>query len=333
MDSNNIKFLIIRFSSIGDIVLTTPVVRCIKQQIEGAEVHYLTKPQYKFLLEENPYIDKIHVLGRFSETLSQLYDEHFDYIIDLHNNLRSLRFKHRLKVIDFSFHKLNREKLLLTWFKLDKLPDIHIVDRYFATVSLFDVENDGKGLDYFLPENDPKKVHPLLEDLPLVYFVVAIGGQHETKKLPPYKLAELCRLLQYRTILIGGNQDSEAASEIVEMTEGADVTNLCGLISVNDSAALIRHAAVVITHDTGMMHIASAFRKIVFSIWGNTIPKFGMYPYMPDERSKIFQVEGLPCRPCSKLGRKRCPKKHFRCMTEQNVKTVALEANKIAFQC
>jgi len=333
-ESNTIKFLIIRFSSIGDIVLTSPLIRCLKQQVEGAEVHFLTKPQYSFLLEHNPYIDCIHRLGNFAATLEGLRNEGFDYIIDLHNNLRSLRFKRRLKVLDFSFPKLNIEKLLLTRFKIDRMPDIHIVDRYFETVRLFDVDNDNRGLDYFLQnEKTPDAIHPLLETLEPVYFVIAIGGQHNTKKLPAYQIAELCRLLRYQTVLIGGVDDAETAAEIIENTEGAPVINLCGMIGVDESATLIKHAAVVITHDTGMMHIAAAFRKVIFSVWGNTVPRFGMSPYMADERSQIFEVENLACRPCSKLGYKRCPKKHFRCMTDQNMKIIALEANKIAYQC
>jgi heptosyltransferase-2 len=154
MEENEVKFLIIRFSSIGDIVLTTPIVRCLKQQVQGAVVHYLTKPQYGSIIENNPHIDKVHILKNFDETINELKDEGFDYIIDLHKSLRSWRFKNQLKVMDFSFPKLNREKWLMVNLKRDKLPDVHIVDRYFEAVKVFDVNNDNKGLDYFIPEAD-----------------------------------------------------------------------------------------------------------------------------------------------------------------------------------
>ena len=121
MDENEIKFLVIRFSSIGDIVLTTPIVRCLKQQVEGAVVHFLTKPAYASILESNPYIDKVHTLGNFHASINELRDEGFDYIIDLHKNIRTFRFKHKLKIMDFSFDKLNSEKFFLVNFKKNKL--------------------------------------------------------------------------------------------------------------------------------------------------------------------------------------------------------------------
>src|SRR4051812_37393796 len=144
------KFLIIRFSSIGDIVLTTPVIRCLKQQVAGAEVHYLTKRGFKAVLENNPYIDKLHLLGDdLDETILQLQRENFDYIIDLHKNLRTLKVKRGLnKVKSVSFNKLNIQKWFLTAFKINMLPTVHIVDRYLQTIKKFGVENDGKGLDY-----------------------------------------------------------------------------------------------------------------------------------------------------------------------------------------
>jgi len=317
----------------GDIILTTPVVRCLKQQVEGAEIHYLTKPQYTFLLDKNPYIDKIHSLGSFAKTLAALRNEGFDYIIDLHNNIRSLRFKRRLKVLDFSVRKLNFEKWLLTAFKINRLPQLHIVDRYFETVSLFDAKNDGKGLDYFVEDRYLTDVHQIFESLEKPYIVIAIGGQHQTKKLPAKQIAELCRLLRHPNVLIGGPEDLETANEATKLLHSDKTLNACGLLSVDESALLIKHACVVITHDTGMMHIAAAFKKIVFSVWGNTIPQFGMSPYMAHEQSQLFEVQGLKCRPCSKLGYRSCPKKHFKCMTLQNIKAIALEANKIGYQC
>ncbi|NLA24448.1 MAG: glycosyltransferase family 9 protein [Bacteroidales bacterium] len=324
-----VKFLVIRFSSIGDIVLTTPVVRCLKQQVEHTEIHFLTKPEYAYLLESNPYIDKVHTLKIFSQTKEELRNEHFDYVIDLHNNLRSLRFKHKLKVYDFSFKKLNYEKFLLTKFKKNKLPDIHIVDRYLNTVELFDVENDGLGLDYFIDEKSSEKYSELFKDIPEKYIVIAIGAQHNTKKMPLENIAKLCSLINSEIIFIGGKEDEGIAEKIIELSENKSITSFCGRINVDGSAILIKNACLIISHDTGMMHIAAAFKKIIFSIWGNTVPKFGMYPYMADEKSQVFEVENLSCRPCSKIGKEKCPKKHFRCMKDQNIELIATEANKI----
>ena len=179
------KFLIIRFSSIGDIVLTTPVIRCLKQQYEDAEVHYITKPDYKILLENNPYIDKLHVLkDSLAATIRDLKQENFDYIIDLHHNLRSLLVKQKLRKKAFSFNKLNIQKWLLVNFKLNLLPDKHIVDRYFKTVEAFEINNDGEGLDYFIPEKDEVNLQTFPLKLSDGYIAFVVGAKFNTKRLP-----------------------------------------------------------------------------------------------------------------------------------------------------
>lgn len=325
MDEKEIKFLIIRFSSIGDIVLTTPVVRCLKQQVEGAVVHYLTKPQYANIAQNNPYVDKVHILKTYDETINELKDEGFDYIIDLHKSLRSWRFKNRLKVMDFSFPKLNREKWLMVHFKKNKLPDIHIVDRYFEAVKLFDAVNDGKGLDFFIPKDDIVNLKDFA-NIELEKFVAfAIGGQHETKKLPAEKIVEICKNIVYPVILLGGKQDFENGEIIASACKNA--INLCGKLNLNQSASVVEQSHFVITHDTGIMHIAAALKKNIVSVWGNTIPQFGMYPYLPGEKSKMFEVKGLKCRPCSKLGFSKCPDKHFDCMMTQDFSAISEYTN------
>jgi ADP-heptose:LPS heptosyltransferase len=321
MEENQIKFLIIRFSSIGDIVLTTPVIRNLKNQVDGAVIHYLTKPQYSSILENNPYVDKVHVLKSYKETIRELKDEGFDYIIDLHNNLRTWRFKNRLKILDFSFPKLNWEKYQMVRFKKNKLPDIHIVDRYLKTVYLFDVDNDNKGLDYFIPESDKINILDFLKTDNKEYIAYAIGGQHFTKKLPVNKISELCSKINKPIILLGGKEDFENGEKIAQ--ENSHCINLCGKLNLNQSSSIVEQAYFVISHDTGLMHIAAAFKKNIASIWGNTIPEFGMYPYQAGENCRIFEIKDLKCRPCSKIGFKKCPKKHFDCMLKQNLDEIA----------
>ncbi|MDD2385753.1 MAG: glycosyltransferase family 9 protein [Bacteroidales bacterium] len=326
MDENEIKFLVIRFSSIGDIVLTTPIVRCLKQQVEGAVVHFLTKPAYASILESNPYIDKVHTLGNFHASINELRDEGFDYIIDLHKNIRTFRFKHKLKIMDFSFDKLNSEKFFLVNFKKNKLPDIHIVDRYFESVKLFDVVNDKKGLDFFIPEDVKYDFHEMFPD-EVKFVVFAIGGQHTTKQLPTERIKEICSGINNPIVLLGGKEDQKVGKEISEKLE--HVYNLCGITTLNESAYIVTKSTVVITHDTGIMHIAAAFKKDVFSIWGNTVPEFGMYPYLAGANSEIFEVKDLKCRPCSKIGFKKCPKKHFDCMQKQDIQAIIEKTNNL----
>ncbi|HQH40463.1 MAG TPA: glycosyltransferase family 9 protein [Bacteroidales bacterium] len=323
-----VKFLIIRFSSIGDIVLTTPVVRCLKKQVEGAEIHYLTKPAYASVLQGNPYIDRIILLQpSLRETVRELKAEGYDYVIDLHNSIRSWRVKSALPWLSFSVKKLNREKWLMVHFKINKLPSRHIVDRYLDTVKLFDVENDGEGLDFFLSPEDEVPLSQLPKYLHS-YIAVAMGARHVTKQIPPEKIAGLCRQFTRPVLLLGDRFDIENAEKVVDMA-GGNVYNACGKFSLRQSAWLVRQSLAVVTPDTGLMHIASAFKKNVISVWGNTIPEFGMYPYLPGEKSRLFEVKGLSCRPCSKLGYPSCPKKHFRCMMDIDYKELADYVNRI----
>lgn len=317
------KFLVIRFSSIGDIVLTTPVMRCLKTQISTAEVHFLTKKSFAGLMEANPYIDKVISLqDDFNSTIEALKQEDYDYVIDLHHNLRTFRIKRSLKKQAFAFHKLNFKKWLLTAFKINKMPGVHIVDRYLATVNSFGVVNDGKGLDYFIPEG---KGVDIGKDLPLShqagYIGIVIGATYFTKRYPLENLKALCKKINHPVVLLGGKEDAAAGAEIAAMDQ-YKIYNACGKFSLHESADLVRNAKVVVSNDTGLMHIAAAFNKPIVSLWGNTVPEFGMYPYYGEKRSNSYamsntlEVKGLSCRPCSKIGYKKCPKGHFKCMVE-----------------
>lgn len=315
------KLLVIRFSSIGDIVLTTPVLRCIKKQLPGTELHFLTKERYRSILEANPYVDKIITLG-LSKTLMmhQLKTEEYDAIIDLHHNLRTWEVKRALKGVPaYSFHKLNWQKWLMTACKINRLPQQHIVDRYLATTSGFGVMNDGEGLDYFIPEEQHVKANDLPLSHQMGYVALVIGAAHATKQLPADRCIELCRRISLPVVLLGGKVDFARGEEIARH-DHIKVYNACGKFSLHESADLVRKSLLVITPDTGLMHIAAAFKKPIISIWGNTIPAFGMTPYYGRHQvpQHISEVQ-LGCRPCSKIGHDACPKKHFNCMQQQDL--------------
>lgn len=317
------KFLIIRFSSIGDIVLTTPVIRCLKKQIPDVEIHYLTKKIYQPVINNNPYINKAHYLkeDNFYELMERLNAENFDCIIDLHHNLRTLKVKRFLKKRSFSFNKLNVEKWLITALKWNRLPTAHIVDRYIKTVESFDVKNDGAGLDYFINEEEKVKESDIPTSHHAGYIAVVIGAAVNTKKYPLHKLKELCTSLHHPIMLLGGPEDAENGKEISAI-DPIKIYNACGKFSLNESADLVRRAKLIVTNDTGLMHIATAFKRPVISLWGNTIPEFGMYPYYGENYLRnteklpydILEIKNLSCRPCSKIGYKKCPKGHFKCM-------------------
>lgn len=310
------KFLIIRLSSIGDIVLTTPVVRCLKTQFRDAEIHFLTRKRNADLLQANPYIDKIHLYDEsLAAVIRDLKPEKFDYVIDLHNNLRSIRVRLGIGVKSYAFNKLNIRKLVLTKLKINILPEGHIVERNLATVKAFGVVNDGKGLDYFIPEEDEFPLSELPESFRNGYVALVLAGTYFTKRLPAEKYRKLITETQLSFVLLGGKSERPAGETIRSWNTG-NVVDFTGKLRLNQSASLIKNAQLIVANDTGLMHIAAAFHKKILSIWGNTVPEFGMYPYLPGDGSEILEVDGLKCRPCSKLGYRQCPKKHFRCMYE-----------------
>jgi len=318
------KILIIRFSSIGDIVLTTPIIRCVANQIPNAEIHYICKPAYTNLLDNNPYIKHLHLFEPDNLSLIQtLKAENFDYIIDLQNNFRSKKLAKKLSVPNSAFPKLNIKKWLLVNFKINRMPNIHVVERYFRATEILPqaIENDSQGLDFFIDDADRKKIETL--HLQQDFIAIAMGSQHATKQLPLSKLTEICQHLNKQIILLGGKEDAETAEKLCSSIN-KDIVNLCGKLSLRESAACIEKSKKLLTGDTGLMHIAAALNKSIVSVWGNTVPAFGMYPYMPKNPENYIIIENnhLSCRPCSKLGFPQCPKKHFKCMEEIDIQTI-----------
>lgn len=298
-------------------MLTTPVIRCVKQQLKDVEIHYLTKESHVPILKGNPYIDKIYAIKKsVLPVMSELKNENYDYVIDLHNSIRSTSaILHLCKPFN-ALKKLNIRKEFYVATKINFLPHIHVVDRYFKVVESLNVTNDGKGLDYYISHDEEVDITDLPETHRNGYIAFVIGGKHATKRMPENKVISLCIKINKPIILLGGSENIETG-EIIKNLAGEKVYNACGLYSLNQSAYLVKHSKQVISNDTGLMHIAAAFNKPIISIWGNTVPAFGMYPYFSsgnENNSKIVEVKGLSCRPCSKLGFEKCPKEHFKCM-------------------
>jgi ADP-heptose:LPS heptosyltransferase len=193
---------------------------------------------------------------------------------------------------------------------------VHIVDRYLATTRSLGVSNDGKGLDYFIPQTQEVNIKSIFPEGKYIAFVT--GAAHATKRLPEEKIIAICQKIKQPIVLLGGKDERESGERIAAAA-GEHVFNACGQYNLHQSASWVKQAQLVITHDTGLMHIAAAFEKNIISIWGNTVPDFGMYPYYPKgvQNNISIQVNGLSCRPCSKIGHTECPKGHFKCM--QNI--------------
>jgi len=288
------------------------------------------------VMEPNPHIDKIHVLqDDWEKMIAELKEEKFDYIIDLHHNLRTLRVKKDLGVPSFSYNKLNIEKFIFVKLKWNVMPKhLHIIDRYMETVKSFGVENDGAGMDYFIP----KEQEVTLKDIPtshhLGYIAIVIGASYYTKKMPVYKLQQLCKAIDHPIILLGAKEEF-AEGEQIASVDPIKVYNSCGKFSLHESADLLRKSKLVISHDTGLMHIAAALKKPVIAIWGSTTPSFGMVPYYGEnylayhaQPCDDVQVHKLWCRPCTKFGRKKCPQGHFKCMKNISIEEIVRKLNK-----
>jgi ADP-heptose:LPS heptosyltransferase len=321
------KFLVIRFSSIGDIVLASPVLRCLKKQVITSEVHFLTKSSFKIVTASNPYIDKFFYYERdLDEVIAQLKSEEYDYVIDLHNNFRSNKIKRALGKKSYTIDKLNFEKLLLTKTGINIMPHRHITLRSLDTIKGFGVKDDGAGLDYFIPEHDLVKESDIPASHLAGYIAVVTGASYHTKKLPLHKLQALCEGIAHPIILLGGKEDRETG-ELVAAVDNAKIYNACGKFNLNESADLVRRSKLVISNDTGLQYIASAFNKPTLAIWGSTSPKLDVEPYYGDHflsRAKEppyenILVKGLRCQPCSKYGNKKCPLGHFKCMEQMDI--------------
>lgn len=307
------KILVIRFSSMGDIIYTTPVVRCLKKQLPGAEVHFLTKPAFKYIYDNNPYVDKLLLLkAKLSDTINEIKAEQYDYIIDLHNNLRTLLIKLSGRVKSSTYKKQRIQKWLSLKFKLILVPPEHLVDRYLKTVAFLGVKNDEQPIDYYI-----KADHLLSKLLPLShqngYVAFIIGATHFTKRMPNYKIISICGQLKHPIVLLGGNDVKANGDEITAQTD--NIYNACGITTLDESVFLVSKATSVIGFDTGLTHIAEAFDVPIASIWGGTVPELlGVQPYKVKE-VLVAGIE-LSCRPCSKFGLDKCPLGHFKCMNE-----------------
>ena len=307
------KILVIRFSSMGDIIYTTPVVRCLKKQLPGAEIHFLTKPAFKYIYDDNPYVDKLLLLKEsLSDTISEIKAEGYDYIIDLHNNLRTSIIKLRTGIKSSTYKKQRLRKWLSLKFDLRLVPPIHLVERYLKTVAFLGVKNDDQPIDYYL-----KAHHRLDELLPPShqenYIAFVIGATHFTKRMPNHKIISICREIGKPVVLLGGNDVKANGDEVA--ANSPNVYNACGVTSLDESVFLVSKARSVIGFDTGLTHIAEAFDVPIVSIWGGTVPELlGVQPYKV-KKALVAGIE-LPCRPCSKFGLEKCPLGHFKCMNE-----------------
>ena len=294
----------------GDIVVTSPVVRWLKLQL-NAELHFLVKSKFKEIIEFNPYIDQIKLYGNDVKVLK---NEQYDLVVDLHKSRASIKVRWTLGVKSLSYQKLNVRKWLLTHLKINTLPDIHLVDRYEAALLSLHIKNDGKGLDFFI---NPDTFFP--QEIPIEYDVIVLGAAHATKRITVEIAAKIIENSKSCVVLLGGKDVTDQG--IVLSKTASNVINYCGKTDLHTSAIILEKAKHIFTGDTGLMHISAALKKNMTVFWGSTAPIIGMYPYVGENKDTvvIHKILNLWCQPCSKIGYDKCPLGHFKCMKNQSV--------------
>ncbi len=307
MDISSKKILVIRLSSLGDVVLSTPVIRLLSLQ-GRAKVDVLTKDQYIGVFDENPYVS--NVFDYASISVSGIEKGGYDYIIDLQNNLRSRKLTRNVKSTVLRFKKQPISKWMFLNLGIDKLSNLHVSEQFIRVLEELGIEDDGYGLNIYPTEIDSttdfKKAKKKV--------VIAMGGTYVTKRIP-IDLANrfISETDDCEYMMIGGGGDTK----IDGLVYRDNVHNLISKTTLSQSIALISQADVVITGDTGMMHIAAALQKPIIVIWGSTSEDFGFYPYYGAKSKQEYAsvaIDNLSCRPCSKYGRSTCPKGHMNCL-------------------
>lgn len=334
---NNI--LIIRFSSLGDIILASPLIRVVRAACPSARIDFLVKSQYAELLKFNPCLSSIIELKTNSdEELRSLKRSiqatRYDLILDIHNSLRS----RKLRLFSRTRHVRVVNKRVIKRFALVHLKRnyyknlVSVADRYLETVRKFGIKDDGKGLEVFVPDETASAVKTMMSKHKLERYETVIGlapaARHFTKRWPQERFVE-CGVQatkgQRRKILIFGNREERDycgdIAQMINAAAGSSVAeSLAGSLSLLETAAALDFCTVVVSNDTGIMHLAAARKRKVVAIFGSTVRELGFFPY--GTQSIVVENKGLHCRPCSHIGLDRCPEGHFRCMIDINAEEV-----------
>jgi len=333
------KILIIRFSSLGDILLATPLIRVVRDAFPSARIDFLTKAEYRDVLKFNPHLSSVLELensdfGSLREIGSRLRKEHYDLLLDIHNSLRSRYLRYRTRAAKTRVvNKRSVRRFFLVNLKWNLYRRIvSVADRYLETVGYLNLQHDGKGLEISLQEEIVGATTSILSKFHLDRCKYVIGlvptARHFTKRWPIEKFVELgVELAQrhhVRFLIFGGREDREYCSDLAQMINarsGASAAeNLAGTLSLLETAAAFDFCDVIVSNDSGLMHLAAARKRKIIAIFGSTVREFGFLPYGTPHT--VVEVPGLKCRPCTPIGRSRCPKGHFRCMRDIHVRDV-----------
>lgn len=322
------KILIFRLSSIGDIILTSALVRCVRNKYPDASIDFVVKKQFSQLIKNNPHINNVIDLDTslgfvgLKQLRKQIQESNYDIFLDIHKNFRSLYCRSFLRKTKVSRYRKNVVKrTLLTSFGIDLYSDeLPVYQRFIDAAKLYGVDYDGKKTEFYLSEEDITDFQRIAKengiDVERKYLVFGPGASFSNKQWPLEYFTILADMLQkhrIQIIIIGGKSEEKFSSEICSGSSNKNLVNLSGKLSLLQSATILKHAGLTVVNDTGMLHLSEALGVPVVGLYGPTSHQLGYYPIL--ENSKGMGIE-LSCRPCSKMGANSCPKKHFKCMKD-----------------
>lgn len=317
--NSSLRIGLIRISSLGDIILITPIIRCLYLQLEKPELVLITHPDMLPLFEHNPYLHSLIGYDRndSGKSAAEFLGTMPDLIIDLQKNLRSRALTLGAGVPILSLNKENIKKWMLVNAPGFKNKCSHVVTRMFNALRALNIRDDGAGVELHLPlgkEPEENKEGVIVG----AYVAIGIGSAHETKALSFEFLDRFLAIQTLPCVLLGGPNDQKKGEEL-ETKYPNIVKSMCGQTTLLQTAFMVQNAVHVVSGDSFIMHLAACFSKPMDIVWANTVPEFGMEPYFGTQRpfkAKYHQVNGLNCRPCSKTGFGSCPKGHHKCMTQ-----------------
>ncbi len=338
------KILIIRLSSIGDIILTTPLLRQLRAKFPATQIDFLVRREYAELLRSNPHLSNIleidvHQKGSLRTMKRKIRRANYTAVLDLHRNFRSVwltRFYGHPQVFKIQKNRFLRH--LLVNYKINLYPKFYkkplsVAEKYLRAAAPFNLDLHDTRLELFLPaeiQNRTRKQWPALSEQGFLA-IIAPGARHFTKRwLPEYYVTIIRKIhdqLGWKTVLVGGPEEIKTCVEIQQHAGTHLTKNLAGQLTLSETLGFIQNARLFISNDSGLMHAAAAFQVPQIAIFGSTTRELGFFPLNP--RAVIAENKGLPCRPCSHIGKAACPKKHFKCMCDVTPETVCKAINSL----
>jgi lipopolysaccharide heptosyltransferase II len=327
------NILAVRFSSIGDVLLTTPLLRAIRQRHPQAAITVLTKPAHAPLLSHNPHVTRVLSVeskGSLRHLAGELRAARYSDLLDLHDSLRSRMLRLLVPGNWTSYPKHRVARALLIHAKKRYRSWRPVAERYFAAAQHLDVKPDGRPPEFFLGAEARQEIDQwlgvtgLAKDRSMI--AVAPGAAHATKRWPvQHWQALIDRIIEQGqdVVIVGGAADQEVATALTVKGPGR-VVSAAGRFGLQGTGALIQRSTALVSGDTGVMHMATGVGTPVVALFGPTVKEFGFFPYTPG--SRVIELD-LSCRPCSSKGGPRCPLGHHRCLVDIGPETVLAALN------